>query len=54
MWYDSKEFFYITGDSDIFRVTEVYLKVRDEIADDCKIKSSGVIERKQTDLHLYI
>lgn len=47
MWYDQSSILYRWSDHDIFRITEVYLKVREEIADKCKIKTSGVIEWKQ-------
>lgn len=46
-WYDPNDIFYITGDRDIFKVKEVYLRVQEEIADECKIKTSGVIEWEQ-------
>lgn len=47
MWDDNlSEYFFIYSDHDIFRITEVYLKITNKIAKNCKIKSSGLIEWK--------
>lgn len=54
MWHEQDSIFYIWNDHDAFRMTEVYLKVDKKIADNCKIKTSGMIEWQRYDLHMLI
>lgn len=49
-WRDQNNILFIWNDGDVFRITEVYLKVKKEIANNCKITSSGIIEWKRNDL----
>lgn len=42
--WDRSGTFYIGNKKDIFRLVEVYLEVRKEVAHGCKIKTSGMIE----------
>lgn len=43
LWYETNSIFYIWNDHDAFRITEVYLMVKEDIAEDCKIRTSGII-----------
>ena len=54
LWYEQQDILFIWNDHDIFRMTEVYLRVRKEIADNCKINTSGIIEWQRYDLHVLI
>lgn len=42
--WDRSGTFYIGNDKDVFRLVEVYLEVKKEVAHGCKIKTSGMIE----------
>lgn len=43
LWYETNSIFYIWNDHDAFRITEVYLMVKKDVAEDCKIRPSGII-----------
>lgn len=53
-WYEQESIFFIWNDHDIFRMTEVYLRVKKEVADNCKVNTSGCIEWKRQDWHMII
>jgi hypothetical protein len=53
LWYETGSIFYIWNDHDIFTTTEVYLVVPNEIAEECKITDSGIIQwQKQSSVRI--
>lgn len=54
LWYEEDSIFYIWNDHDIFTITEVYLQVSQEIAEDCKITTSGIIRWQKQSLPVYV
>lgn len=52
-WYDYDTFF-VWSDHDVFRTTKVYLEISEEVAKNCKLHTSGMIEWQSPHEHLYI
>lgn len=53
-WHGQEGILNFWNDHDSFTLKEIYLKVGEEIAKNCKIKTSGTIEWTRYDLHVLI